>query len=753
MFGSSRARVWLTTGTALLMLSAGVLVRPVPARADVGDCDPTVRAFGFSSTQVAFGDSPTLTWDIQVPDGCGTVFELSGNTRESFDQFVGAQGSIIVTPAMLSFGVNDWDMSLTLPNNSDLSWHVGNSVTVTMPAAKPPGSTVTISDDSVRSRVDFVSGVMASHATVRIAGNVNLDLSSLESIPVAAGVQILGDRSVNAAGPRIFTRTVPRQLLKVGDNSDDVRVSGIRLEGGESDDPFSGVGPRDSDGIGVYASQHVEIDHDELYHWRGAGVNVHDGNGNNSADYLGRLNQDTVDDPANARNVWVHDNYIHHNQHPSAVNCLDGGSHAGGYGVVATDGAYVKIERNVFNWNRHSIAGDGSYGTGYVARDNLILQDGGVHFKCVDHEDLPDLLLNPFAVGYDIVKQVLDAGNIYHTHAIDMHGVGSCGHFNSDHNCHQAGEYMDIEDNTILYTAGNGIHLRGTPVLASSSPPDAKIGMDVKDNVFAHTVHDGGYITTGAMTQNEVGLHDLGNTLGLNTFSDRKRCDFDGDTVPDDFIATGIGWWYASSLLAGRWVFLNRSTTRVTGVTLGDVDGDHRCDVTANGTVLHNPDPQVRTVSPGAVTTVYGEPVSLDLFASGGTPGYTWTVTGLPPGLSASPAGHISGMPSSGSSSTVTAQASDSHGRTSGFSFVWSFNARVPGVQGADQATAQNAIAAAGLSSTVSNNDDCASPGDVEIQNPLGGVSVPFGSSVQLTVSTCGGGGGDGGDGGGGLPK
>jgi len=46
------------------MLSAGVLVRPVPARADVGDCDPTVRAFGFSSTQVAFGDSTTLTWDI-----------------------------------------------------------------------------------------------------------------------------------------------------------------------------------------------------------------------------------------------------------------------------------------------------------------------------------------------------------------------------------------------------------------------------------------------------------------------------------------------------------------------------------------------------------------------------------------------------------------------------------------------------------------------------------------------------------------
>src|SRR5439155_7659035 len=142
------------------------------------------------------------------------------------------------------------------------------------------------------------------------------DLSGLESVPVASGVQIIGDRSVVPVGPRLYTRTFPHTLLQIGNDdshnpgtSDGVRISGIRLDGGMGDDPWSAVGKDDADGIGVFSSQHVEIDHNELYGWRGSAVNVHDGQN--------LVNQD------NASTVWIHDNYIHHNQHPSADTCVD----------------------------------------------------------------------------------------------------------------------------------------------------------------------------------------------------------------------------------------------------------------------------------------------------------------------------------------------------------------------------------------------------------------------------------------------
>lgn len=80
-------------------------------------------------------------------------------------------------------------------------------------------------------------------------------------------------------------------------------------------------------------------------------------------------------------------------------------------------------------------------------------------------------------------------------------------------------------------------------------------------------------------------------------------------------------------------------------------------------------------------------------------------------------------------------------------------NATVPAVLGWEEVDAVNAIQNTGLVATVSHVDDCVSPGDVETQNPLGGVRVLRGSTVTIKVSTCstiGGGGGDTGSGGGG---
>jgi hypothetical protein len=62
-------------------------------------------------------------------------------------------------------------------------------------------------------------------------------------------------------------------------------------------------------------------------------------------------------------------------------------------------------------------------------------------------------------------------------------------------------------------------------------------------------------------------------------------------------------------------------------------------------------------------------------------------------------------------------------------------NVSVPGVVGQQQATAQAAIAAAGLTSTVTSVNNAAPAGQVIAQNPAGGASVPPGSGIALTVS------------------
>lgn len=66
----------------------------------------------------------------------------------------------------------------------------------------------------------------------------------------------------------------------------------------------------------------------------------------------------------------IHHNFIHHCQY-----------HGLGYGLTH-DGASSLIERNLFDWNRHSIAGTGKPGSGYVARHNVELGTSLAH--CFD---------------------------------------------------------------------------------------------------------------------------------------------------------------------------------------------------------------------------------------------------------------------------------------------------------------------------------------------------------------------------------
>jgi hypothetical protein len=286
------------------------------------------------------------------------------------------------------------------------------------------------------------------------------------------------------------------------------------------------MGVADSDtgpavGITVNSGLNVQIDNNEIYGWRGAAIDVRD-------------TWDRISLAANPMTVRIHDNFIHHNQR----------QRGNGYGVETTYGAYALIEKNVFDWNRHALASDGRPGSGYLAYRNLVLEDGGMNFWLL--------------------------GTWLNTHMFDVHGREDC--WGYDYYCGPAGEYFDIRYNSMLYDAGVGFKLRGTP----------SIRADVAHNVFRHGWLWSSILNDGALDQTESGLVQWDNLTGVDESDDLGQCDFDGDGVLDRFFATGQTWWY-SSKGTSHWIYLNTSTLRVSDVTLGDVTGDNRCDVSADG--------------------------------------------------------------------------------------------------------------------------------------------------------------------------
>jgi hypothetical protein len=92
------------------------------------------------------------------------------------------------------------------------------------------------------------------------------------------------------------------------------------------------------------------------------------------------------------------------------------------------------------------------------------------------------------------------------------------------------------------------------------------------------------------------------------------------------------------------------------------------------------------SVTTGNQSGTVGTAVSVQLAATGGTTPYTWSATGLPPGLSSNSAGHITGTPTTAGTFNSNVTVTDSGGRTGGKTIVWT----ITGGGGGNCTTATN---------------------------------------------------------------
>jgi beta-glucosidase len=136
-------------------------------------------------------------------------------------------------------------------------------------------------------------------------------------------------------------------------------------------------------------------------------------------------------------------------------------------------------------------------------------------------------------------------------------------------------------------------------------------------------------------------------------------------TVTFPLTQRNLQYWNASS---NSWA----TSTGGYGISVGDSDADLPLTGTLNVTSAQLGQP-VAITSPGSQEGPAGTAVSVKVTASDGNGGQTptFTATGLPAGTSISPAGAITGTPTTAGTSTVTVTAEDSVGAQASTTFTW----------------------------------------------------------------------------------
>ena len=513
-------------------------------------------------TTVQYGQSTTINWSVTLPPNCGPVqVKFNGH-------LVAKDGSESVTPPRTS------GFHLIISQTHLGVYGERSSQTVTVIVTYPPRVVI---DQNTQEPARVLLGALIDsnnpEQTVELC-NVDINLSGSQDLVIGDNRTLIASpscaRGPRSFGPRIFVTDHGRgsgPLFHI--RGDNVRFSGFRLEG-----PTKNIGHDGDKEKGIEIEpwgsplpiHHIEISNMEIFHWSGVGVQVID---NVEQAERGRLFN------TNPGAVTVKDCFFHENRH----------SDGDGYGVESAAGAYATFEHNVFDENRHAVAG-GSHNengngldySGYTVRENLILSGGGWH--CREGSVGGGILgaIGGFLVGGipgAIAGAIIGGSDdmiCWHTHLIDMHGDDNRWYGSHNWQCGNAGETMLIERNTVLYTAGPAIKIRGNPF-------DKAV---VDGCVFKHgsrgdAIEQNGFCGYGDNITNPIDVRP-NNQFGVDPMAQLGTGDFFGDGQLDQFMATGVTWW-AKSPVTHQWRFLNTMKERLPELVLLKLDGDAICDV------------------------------------------------------------------------------------------------------------------------------------------------------------------------------
>lgn len=279
--------------------------------------------------------------------------------------------------------------------------------------------------------VDFKNTIESASpgSVIFIKSDLVIDLSNFNgatgsgSILVPEGVTIASGRGAADPGAMIYTsdfelyynQSAVSQPVFICDGND-IRFTGLQFQG-----PVQDEGTNDPKSLIRYKSciqiaggyERLEIDNCVFFGWPYTAVRIGGGYDNGSFE-----------------NNRIHHNYFYNNKQKGL-----------GYGIMV-DWGYANIYANVFEANRHDIAGTGKEGSGYEAGCNTVLTGGTSHNFDMHAEGESDDSPN--------------AGRFMYIHHNDFEDIGANRYQeNNDHNIYVRGRpdvQCRIENNRFAHS-------------------------------------------------------------------------------------------------------------------------------------------------------------------------------------------------------------------------------------------------------------------------------------------------------------
>ena len=405
---------------------------------------------------------------------------------------------------------------------------------------------------SVTSRASLITAInevknnSVNNRVVFINAGIEINLTNQSAaISVPAGVTIASNRGQNGSKGALIYKSNHESTPIFSATGDGVRFTGFRLKG---PDEFMHKSSTGHTSRGIYNNHYddLEVENMEIFNFSHAGVRLQDG-----------------------ANAHIHHSSIHDNLSRNL-----------GYGVVLGGSANdVVIEYNLFDENRHSIAGsgdpalNGEPGQSYIARYNIVFAHAN-------------------------------------SHAFDMHGYNE--RFaktgnplpDSDPNKKAAGERIDIYDNTFIIGGSHAVIIRGVPTDGAYIYNNKFINPDDSFQYTSSTasVYNGAILqkfyfenlyldANGTVELSTTTTTPSGDTNAYGQNDDFRYADFEAndDRRNDVFWATGNfdsnspynKKWYVSYNGTEAWKKLPISSARTPSIVivLQDFDGNGISDV------------------------------------------------------------------------------------------------------------------------------------------------------------------------------